>query len=110
MSTAELLNNKKSLQSRTVDRAVSVIFPSHSFTYPDDSIGLVQSFIMLDKLAKRPGASTWCYKIMVWYEQADNLNVEINRTYRFTQCKLKLTMVKTSFVAQVEFDVHLSSF
>ena len=87
-----------------------LFFPSHSFTYPNYSTGLVQSFIVLDELAKRLGAATWCNKIMMWNEQADNLNFEINRTYRFSQCKLKPTTAKTSYPGQGEFDANLSSF
>ena len=62
LSTAEPDSNKKDfnhlLQSGIVDGVVSVIFSASSFTYLDGAVGLVQSFIVLDELAKHLGSST----------------------------------------------------
>ena len=45
----------RSIQSGTIDGVVSIVFPSHSFTYPGENVGLVQNFIVLDELAKHLG-------------------------------------------------------
>ena len=62
----------RSLQSGTGDEVVSFIFPAHSLNYLNRNVGLVQTFIVLDKLTK----------LLV------NLCEEANRTYHFSWYKL----------------------
>ena len=53
-----------------------------------DKIRLL-GFFVVDELARKLGDTIWRYKITVWNEQAEKLNMEKNINYRFTQYKMK---------------------
>ena len=93
-----------------LEGVVSILLPSRSFLYPNGDTGFVQSFIVLDELAKSLGSSIWCYKITAWNTQADNLNMIINRTYHFSKHKLKPLVSKTAYPGQGVFDIHLTPY
>ena len=87
-----------------------ILFQPHSFTYSDGNVGLLQTLIVLDELAKCIGSSTWQYIIfMAWNAEVNNL-MDTNIMYRFSQYKLKQSTSKKSYPGQGKFGMHLSSF
>ena len=69
---------------------------------------MVQSIIVIDPLAKRLNSDVWRYKIVVWGEQAKNLNVEVGRTYRFEHFKMKPVKGNCDYPGQDKFAIHLT--
>ena len=94
----------QAIQNGLLDGVMSILLPLCSFTYPNGDAGLVEIFIVLDELAKRLGSPIWHNKLTSWNEQAENLNVSANRTYRFSKYKLKLSVSKTAYPGQDVFD------
>ena len=70
---------------------------------------MVQSFIVVDPLAKRLNSDVWRYKIVAWDDQAKNLNIETSRTYRFEHFKMKPTKWNSDYPGQDKLEVHLTS-
>ena len=100
----------QAVRNGSLNGVVSVILPSRLFLYPNGDAGLLQNFVVLDELAKKLGSSIWRYNITAWNEQAENLNVMTNRTYRFYKYKLKLSVSKTAYPGKSVFDIHLTPY
>ena len=88
---------------------VRLILSPHSFVRRNGATGMVQSFIVVDSLAKRQNSDVWRYKIVAWDDQAKNLTVETGRTYRFEHFKMKPTKWNSGYPGQDNIEVHLTS-
>ena len=82
--------------------------PLHSFVQRNGLPGTVQSFIVVDALAKRLNSDVWRYKIVAWDEQAKNLNIETNRVYRFEHFKMKPAKGNCNYPGQDKYEIHLT--
>ena len=102
------LHSNSAKQNGVITGVVRLILEPHSFVRRNGTAGMVQSFIVVDPLAKRLNSEVWRYKIVVWGDQAKNLNVEVGRTYRFEHFKMKSTKWNCGYPGQDKFEVHLT--
>ena len=75
----------QAVRNRTLEAIVCNIFPVHAFHYSDNREGIMQSFVVVDELAKSLGAAIYRYKITSWNVLVENLNVTKNKTYYFSK-------------------------
>ena len=108
-NTFSALHGNPAMQTGVITGVVHLILPPHSFTQWNGTPGFVQSFIVVDTFAQRLNSGVWRYKIVVWNEQANNLNIEMNRVYRFDHFKMKPVKGNSSYPGQDNYEVHLSS-
>ena len=87
--TFSALHGNRAARTGTITGVVRLILPQHTFTQRNGRPGFVQSFIVVDSYAQRLNSDVWRFKIVVWNEQAKNLNIELNRVYRFDHFKMK---------------------
>ena len=107
-SVLQLYTQNSARQNGVITGAVRLILPPHSFTRRNGATSTVQSFIVVDTLAKRLNSDVWRYKIVAWDEQAKNLNIETNRVYRFEHFKMKPAKGNSSYPDQDSYEVHLT--
>ena len=103
------LHVNRAARTGTIIGVVQLILPPHTFKQRNGRPGFVQSIIVVDFHAQRLNADVWRYKIVFWNEQAKNLSVELNRTYRFNHFKLKSVKGNCEYPGQDEYEVHLTS-
>ena len=96
------------LQTGTITGVVRLIFPRHMFTQRNRRPGFVQMFIVVDSFAQRLNSGVWRFKVVVWNEQAKNLNIELNRVYGFDHLKMKPVKGNCEYPVQDDFEVHLT--
>ena len=108
-SVLQLYTQNSARQNGVITGAVRLILPPHSFTRRNWATGTVQSFIVVDTLAKRLNSDVWRYKIVAWDEQAKNLNIETNRVYRFDHFKMKPMKGNSSYHGQDGYEMHLTA-
>ena len=75
------LHGNRATRTGTIIGVVQLILPLHTFKHRNGRSGFVQSLIVVDTHAQRLNSDVWRYKIVVWNEQAKNLNVELNCMY-----------------------------
>ena len=103
------LHVNRAARTGTIIGVVQLILPPHTFKQRNGRPGFVQSIIVVDFHAQRLNADVWRYKIVLWNEQAKNLSVELNCTYRFNHFKLKPVKGNCEYPGQDEYEVHLTS-
>ena len=103
------LPGNRAARTGTIIGVVQLLLPLHTFKHRNGRAGFVQSFIVVDKHAQRLNSDVWRYKIVAWNEQAKNLNVELNRTYRFNHFKMKPVKGNCDYPGQDEHELHLTS-
>ena len=91
----------------TLEGVVCNIFTAHVFHYFNNREGIMQRFIMVDKLAKSFRAAIHQYKITSWDVLLENLNVMKNRTYHFSKYNSKPAFFKNMYPGQGVFEIHL---
>jgi hypothetical protein len=102
------LHSNPAKQNGVITGVVRLILPSNSFARKNGATGTVQSFIVVDTLAKRLKSDVWRYKFVVWDEQSKNLPVEKGRTYRFEHFKMQPRNGSFSYPGQDDYEVHLT--
>ena len=102
------LHSNPAMRNGIITGSVGLILPLHSFARKNGTTGTVQSFIVVDTLAKRLNSDVWRYKIVAWDEQAKNLSVEQGRTYRFEHFKMKPRKGNISYPGQDNYEVQLT--
>ena len=108
-NTFSVLHSNPAAKTGVVTGAVRLILPCRTFTQRNGRPGFVQTFIVVDSLAQRLNSAVWRYKIIVWNEQAKNLNIEMNRVYRFDHFKMKSVKGNSSYPGQDDYKVHLTA-
>ena len=109
VQTFSALPGNRAARTGTVIGDVQLILPLHTFKHRNGRPGFVQSFIVVDKHAQQLNSDVWRYKIVAWNEQAKNLNIEMNRTYRFNHFKMKPVKGNCDYPGQDEHELHLTS-
>ena len=107
--TFSALHANPAVQTGTITGAVRLILPRHTFTQRNGRPGFVQTFIVVDSFAQRLNSDVWRFKIVVWNEQAKNLNIELNRVYQFDHFKMKPVKGNCEYPGQDDYEVHLTS-
>ena len=108
LRVSSTLHSNPAKQIDVITGVVRVILSSNSFVRKNGTTGTVQSFIVVDTLAKRMKSDVWRYKFVAWDEQAKNLSVEQGRTYRFEHMIRQLRKGKFSYPGQDDYEVHLT--
>jgi hypothetical protein len=102
------LHSNPAKQIDVITGVVRVILSSYSFVRKNGTTGTVQSFVVVDTLAKNLKSDVWRYKFVAWDEQAKNLPVEQGRTYRFEHMIRQLRTGNFSYPGQDDYEAHLT--
>ena len=107
--TFSALQGNPAVQTGTITGVVQLILPCHMFTQWNGRPGFVQTFIVVNTLAQTLYSDVWCYNIVAWNDQAKNLNIEMNRVYRFAHFKMKSVKENSDHPGQGDYAVHLTA-
>ena len=72
----------------TVEGFVAEIIPLCSLRHHRRCTEITRRFLVTKTSTKSLDSPMWCFKFSVWGEWAENLNVEVNKVYRFTNYEL----------------------
>ena len=85
-----------------------ILFAPVQFKIKSGGFGLVQSFVIVDMLARSLDQDVWRFKITAWNSDVSKLMIEVGKCYTISHCKIKPTNNSTNYPGQADYELHMT--